>query len=112
MKAFTSQNIASEMAERWRRIYEGHFEKSTWKLTDGRTPKEVYDQLVALGPDPSVADVSTVLGNDHWATTRCHECEVEVTRAVQLGEVPEYESSTAMICLACLKKAVKLLEEL
>ncbi len=39
----------------------------------------------------------------------CHECGNAET-VVRLGEEPAYESSTANVCLDCLKKAVALVE--
>lgn len=45
-----------------------------------------------------------------WRPT-CDECCEKADNVVQIGEEPDYESSTAKICEPCLRKALALIEE-
>ncbi len=58
----------------------------------------------------SAEEVNTLIGSD-WTSKTCNECGVKVKTVVQMGEDLDYESCTANICLDCLKKAVKLIEQ-
>jgi len=41
----------------------------------------------------------------------CGECGKSVDAVIQIGEEPDFESRTAYVCLACLRKAMELLME-
>lgn len=41
----------------------------------------------------------------------CDECSEKVNIAIQLGEEPDYESATAIICESCLNKAKELFNQ-
>lgn len=49
--------------------------------------------------------------NHNIALTTCDECGNSVHTAVEIGEEPCYESATAIICRACLEKAIQLIDE-
>lgn len=103
MQLLTSKIEASTAAARWKNAYRDGFNE----FED--TPKQtIWKKLKSLGPNPEPADVNAIIGNNSWASVRCDECDKEVEAAVQLGETPNYESSTAIICLSCLKAARRL----
>lgn len=70
-------------------------------------------ELDALDPKTATPeDVARIIGNESWCTPqRCHECNDYSWDTVTLGEPPDYESSTATICVGCLRKAVALVED-
>jgi hypothetical protein len=74
--------------------------------------RNVGKELLALNPETVTAsEVSEIIGNTHWCSERCcDECGNVTYDIVEIGEPPDYESSTANICLDCLKKAVELIE--
>ena len=41
-----------------------------------------------------------------WRT--CNECGGEVEDLVEIGEEPDYESATAIVCKSCIEKALLL----
>ena len=66
-------------------------------------------KLLALGENPSPDAVDAVIGNSSWTMTpRCDECGSEEVPVVQVGEEPDYESNTAILCESCLTQAVSL----
>ncbi len=67
--------------------------------------------LDALGPSPHPDEVTKLWpGARCGYDPRCDECNKYVAEVVQMGEEPDYESSTAKICAACLMAAMKLIE--
>ena len=49
------------------------------------------------------------LENDHFILS-CSECGHRARAAIQLGEEPDYDSVTVIICEECLRKALAMLE--
>ena len=49
--------------------------------------------------------VNDIIGNQSWTQCSCSECNRDVDAVVQLGQEPDYESSTAWICRDCIKLA-------
>ena len=75
---------------------------------EGEKAKEIQEKLNALDKETATADdVAAIIGNDKWLYDRftCNECDKKVSVAVQVGEEPDYESSTAILCYDCIKKA-------
>lgn len=63
-------------------------------------------QIEALDLDTcSKEDVAEILGNSLWTNLKCDECERQVDRVIQVGQEPDYESSTAFLCVDCVTKA-------
>lgn len=58
----------------------------------------------------SAEEVNTLIGSD-WTSKTCNDCGVKVKTVVQIGEDLDYDSCTANVCIDCLKKAVKLMEQ-
>ena len=55
----------------------------------------------------SAQKVDATIGNTSWTRLVCGVCGECVTAIAQVGEAPDYESSTASLCLACLREAVR-----
>ena len=102
MKLITQRDLIRGVADKWRKQYDPSSEAAVinkWK------------QLDALDKDPaSVDDVARIIGNKSWTRITCHECKNDVSEAVEVGEPPDYESNTAVICRSCMTKAVTLLQ--
>ena len=106
MKLITERTQVCDVAARWANSYpkNGPY---------GRDPQKqaITKALAALdAKTATAADVAAIIGNDSWVgPQKCHECGAVVDVAVQVGEEPDYESSTATLCLACVEKALALM---
>lgn len=103
MKIETRQTKANEVIEEVRRDCESkhcsHYNQ------------QVLESLKQLGDSPNPDDVDAVYGCKR-TTIQCNECKSENSLVVaRLGDEPDYESSTAWICLDCLRKAVAACEQ-
>jgi hypothetical protein len=98
------RQMAAKTADRWREQYGPMF--GVFPFGDAR---EVLKQLESLGRSPTVEQVEAICPG--WTVLRCDECRDEVDEVVQLGEPPDYESSTAVVCLRCLVNACALFHE-
>lgn len=92
--------------ERW--ISQYGLERTYYLDKRGR---HVGAELAALDPETATSDqVSEIIGNSSWSgALSCDECGQETWDLVQLGQPPDYESSTAYICRGCLMAALRLL---
>ena len=102
MKLITRAGLAKAAAARWKQQY---CKNGEWKRWPDK--ESVYYKLIALGPNPLANDVDSVIGNGSWTDICCDECCVHVDSAMRVGEEPDYESSTALICKPCLLKALE-----
>lgn len=105
MKHIKERNMVRDVAARWRSIYgSGQY---------GNDKLEILQRLEALDPETATAEqVAAIIGNNTWAGPEaCSECGIESWGVVQLGEEPDYESQTTLICRACLLEAVRLIDE-
>lgn len=109
MRRITRQGMANDAARRWHEQYH----------KNGDVPGdkgEIYRALVALGPTPNPDNVDRVIGNGSWTSTRiCGECRREgetpqltTDDRFEVGEEPDYESSTAYLCLRHVRELAKL----
>lgn len=98
MKIITRDDRAKLAPMEWYRQYQMH-----------ATPeqKRKTDILLAL-VNPKYSEIDSIIGNDSWTILRCNECERTSDWVIQLGQEPDYESSTARICAECFDKAKKL----
>ena len=101
MKVITREGLAVLAADNWKQTY---FRKGEWQY--GSDKEVIYYNLVKLGYNPNYEDVDKTIGNTSWTSIYCNECNESVLKAIQLGEEPDYESSTACICKPCLLKAM------
>ena len=108
MKIMTPQTLAREARAKWDEQYkhasnDNHLR--TWAPA-------VAARLAALGENPSPQQVNDAIGNDRWTQPpSCSECDSESAAIVQVGEEPDYESSTAWLCRDCVVKALALFDE-
>ena len=93
--------LAAHAADRWRAQYEG---KCAY-LFSGEPWGVKHRALVALGPKPDPDDVDRIIGNKSWTRNTCDECNADAD-TVQVGQAPDYESRTADLCEACLRRAL------
>jgi hypothetical protein len=109
MKIITRFTKAAEAAEKWKG---GYCRQGVWSVIARNSSQEVYEALAALGPTPEPDAVNAVIGNDSWTMPpSCDECGEKKEIVVQMGEEPDYESSTADLCRECLGKAVLALHQ-
>ena len=107
MKIETMRDQVRTVAARWKEAYQ------TQNLPYYFDKAEIQRKLDALDVETATdKDVATTIGNGTWVSPGyCGECKTEDWSAIQLGEEPDYESATATICLACLRKAVEMVEK-
>lgn len=107
MKLITLREIIKSTPDRYKRD-QGKYWETKLRET-GKTRAQMHAELLALDLDNCTKeDVNKIMGNSSWTNLTCDECKQNVDKVVQLGEEPDYESSTASICFSCLTKAVKL----
>jgi hypothetical protein len=109
MKLESKRERLQTVAQRFKEVY-----GTVGMLARYPERAETIRQLEALNPESSTPlQVEKIIGNRSWTDpTSCSECRSQDGRAVvRLGEDPDYESSTAWICLECLEKAMELARE-
>ena len=97
----TREWVADDCRRRFREQYGPNFGVKPFGDT-----AEIYQSIVRLGDNPAIADVEAILPG--WTKVTCDECNKPVDAVVQVGEMPDYESSTALICKNCLAAAFAL----
>lgn len=107
MELLNERNQVRTVASKWRKQY------GSGSYGDDKRGRMVGNELDALDVETATAaDVAEIVGNRSWVCkSTCHECGVETWDAVEVGEPPDYESSTATICVDCLRKALTLFGE-
>ena len=107
----TARERILSICDRWQARY--RHPDGTWQSGLGDWA-EVYERLRALDLRTcSVEEVEAIVGGTKWTRWLCDGCGALATAVVQVGEAPDYESSTASICLACVEAArAALLERL
>ena len=103
MRVITERSLIRDVAARWAESYPNE--------RFGKDKPRIGKQLAALDPEKATAEmVIDIIGNDSWTSVpECDECgAVGLAAVVEVGAEPDYESSTARICVPCLRKAVKL----
>lgn len=83
----------------------------SWRAQYPTTKEKTYKRLKALPKDATEEDVVAIIGNSSWTRCECDECGKDVSTLIQLGQEPDYESSTATVCEDCLKRALKMIRE-
>lgn len=100
MKLLTTRGLIRTVAERWEEQY-----CDTAPLPD---KMDILHRLRAIDKDKAATeDVKAIIGNDSWTRIECDECKRSVPVAVQLGDEPDYESHTVIVCVGCLNKAIR-----
>jgi len=111
MYMITRFNKAKRAEALWYNQYSNSTMWGSITPVSNKTKREIHEGLVALGPFPTPEQVNEIIGNTSWTDCRCDECGKSVDKVIQVGQDPDYESSTAEICVQCLKKAIKLSKE-
>lgn len=103
MKLINQRELIRGVAKAWREAY-SDARYGADKATIGR-------KLAKLnGETATAAEVEAIIGNPTWTNVpTCDECGKENPPAVvEIGRPPDYESSTAHVCQACIAKAIRL----
>lgn len=101
-KLITKRSLIKEVYQRWSTQYADHPAMSD--------KHEITKKLSMLNLDTcSEQDVSNIIGNTAWTHIRCNGCDKTVDAVVFVGEEPDYDSASAMICAPCLLDAVSLI---
>lgn len=100
MKLITRQSLVRDVLVRWNDQYK----------EPNANQAGIRDRLATLLEyDTATPDeVDAIIGNFTWTRTVCDGCGAINRTVIQLGEEPDYESSTATICVPCLGAAVAL----
>lgn len=113
MNLLSERNQVRTVAERWKRQYPDLWRPAVaGKNGEPRRRGDILAELSGLDNDTATAaDVAEIVGNSFWCCAMaCHECGQSSWDVVELGEEPDWESSTVRICIDCLRKAVALVE--
>ena len=94
MEIITKRSLILDVADRWKSQY-----------PDGKDG--IYEKLMDLKISATEDDVALIIGNSSWTEINCDECGRSVDAAAQVGQEPDYESRTAIVCFPCLEIAVK-----
>jgi hypothetical protein len=97
VKVITAHASARTVASRYRRVLPHE--------------TEVLSKLKALGRNPDPADVVKIIGANgkYWVYPECDQCNKLADVVVSVGQPPDYDSHTAVLCLKCVTKAFNLL---
>lgn len=107
MKLITTRGLIRKVAGSWKEAY---CQGNRW--TYGPDKELIYDRLKDLDLNATTkAEVDAIIGNSSWTNIKCDECSNPCSSAMQLGEEPDYESSTATICLGCLSDALAMAKD-
>jgi len=116
MKIITKHSEIVQQVNHWRAHIERQKKDALRGLADtqenlrlvfGNTPVAIAE-LDPSAPD-IVAKYEAVFG--HFSAGRCGECETKADTLLQIGEEPDYESSTAYLCIDCTRKGMALIEK-
>jgi hypothetical protein len=104
MQLVTKRDKITNIAQAWKRQYYGG---GKWGDSMRGSTRDVWEQLKALS-DATEPSIAAIIGNDSWTRNECTECGQDVDVLVQMGEEPDWESSTINACPQCLRKALEL----
>ena len=105
MELLNERHQVRNVAKKWRAQY------GAGTYGGDKRQRMVGQELAALNAETATAaEVAEIVGNGSWVCKKtCHECGAETWDAVEVGQPPDYESSTATICGGCLRAALRLL---
>lgn len=107
MKIITRQSLANEAAAKWSEQYPDS--KRYPQYPDNlETGRKLATLTAPVNPD----EVDRIIGNTSWTTPNCcNVCGKRNGPVVEVGEEPDYESSTAWLCFDCMRKVAKMVED-
>ena len=86
----------------------------SWCAQYPETTGENYEttkKLMDLNRETATSEeVNAIIGNRTWTEVTCDQCGNSTSLAVMVGQEPDDESSTAVLCDKCLTAAYKLLQ--
>jgi hypothetical protein len=99
----TQRGLIRDVARSWHEHYGDKWDGF------GEDKTEIYRKLLALDREScSAGDVKAIIGNSSWTRIECNGCGVDVEIAVSVGQEPDYESRTAVLCRPCVEAALAL----
>ena len=104
MEKITRQKISDDVVKRWAVQYplDGHYGNDAEK-------QDILKKLRALPKGTHPDEIDAAIGNGSWTDLTCDDCGASTLDVViQIGQEPDYESSTALVCRDCLEKALRL----
>lgn len=107
MHKITTEQKVKNVAEAWKASY---YRAHHWISIFSGSSEVIYKRLKELSETATAKDVEDIIGNSSWTSLTCHECDNSVDIVIQVGENPDWGSSTAQICPNCLRKALALSE--
>ena len=73
---------------------------------------EILNELKTLNLETcSSHDIKEITGRDEIQQCECDHCGEYSWDTLLIGQEPDYDSSTARVCLSCLEEAVKFIKE-
>lgn len=97
----TTHKLAAQASARWLRQYKIHGGYN-WKSPAGKSGEEVYNQLLALGPNPDPLQVNEIIGNDSWTRLTCCQCDNSVDAVIVFNDG---DDNTCNVCIDCIKES-------
>lgn len=87
---FTKRQMIEEVADKWRAQYpDSH--------------QETYNELLKLNSETATPEkIAEIIGNNSWTMLICNQCKRDVEAVVTVGAYPDYETSTACLCIDCI----------
>ena len=106
-RLLTRRDLIKQVATRWRTQY---FHLGTWGRCCDGSSQVVYEKLMALNlKKVKREEIDKIIGNNSWTELTCEGCRRDVDAAVEVGELPDYNSATVTLCAFCIASAAKLL---
>ena len=106
MELITRKSLAAKALSRWNAQYGERPDASQTSFIGNW--RAIAIGLESLGEAPDPDEVDRVIGNGSWTECRCDECRKAVDAVVLVGEEPNYESATAMLCRDCAVQAARI----
>lgn len=103
-----------KIPERWKAAQVDKYGADThdgtaYYLLNTPTRGQKYEALQKLDLQTcSAEDVNKIIGNGSWTRLLCNECNKPADWVIEVGEAPDYESSTARLCRSCAAMAASL----
>lgn len=113
MRKLTKQDKANTVAARWKRQYY-YSDAKEWDIfvsNKEARPDDIYDRIIALGPNPDPASINIIIGNKSWTILTCHCCSKEVDEVVEVYALASDEYGPNKLCANCIREMVDTLEE-
>ena len=72
---------------------------------------QIMKKLMDLNRETATSEeVNAIIGNETWTSINCDQCGKYVSLAVIVGQEPDVDSNTVIVCDRCLNYAYDLLQ--